>query len=340
MNGRVRPSLLPFPQPMRFTTRVTAAPVMFLVCVAAASVACLASSACNGTTPGEQPASTSLSASDSGQQGDLGARFDCLRQRNLGVVAAHRGQPDPSAPENAMSSFRASLAAGVPFLEVDVATTSDRELVLMHDDTLDRTTTGSGAVESRTSAEIRGMKLRRPDGTVLDEGVPRFADVLAWGTKAGAYFELDVKKTTKFSDVMAAVRATGAGQRVLVVTYSLGAARVIHRLDPRLMISVTIEKPGDLAAARRALPADRLLGWVGVQDPGAAALASLRRDGIEPILGTLGRPGERLDDRYFADGDPSEYVDLVRSGVVMIASDRAAQAQRAIGFGYRACLAQ
>jgi len=269
---------------------------------------------------------------------DLGTRLDCLRERNLAVVAAHRGQSDPSAAENAMSSFAASLDAGVPFLEVDVATTQDGVLVLMHDDTLDRTTTGSGPVTARSWKEIQDLKLRRPDRAVLDERVPRFADVLVWGRRAGAHFELDVKKTTKWSDVIDAVRAAGMERQVLAVTYTLADAKRVHDLHPRLMISVELGKPEDLEAARRLLPTDRMLGWTGLRNPGTKTLATLREAGIEPILGTLGRAGERLDDLYVEDGDLSEYADLVRSGVVMIASDRAVAAQRAIGFGYRACL--
>jgi glycerophosphoryl diester phosphodiesterase len=268
---------------------------------------------------------------------DLGTRLDCLRQHDLAVVAAHRGQPDQSAAENAMSSFTASLAAGVPFLEIDVATTSDGVLVLMHDDTLDRTTTGSGPTTSRTLAEVQALKLKRPDGTILDERVPRFPDVLAWGRKAGAYFEVDVKRTTKFEDVVNAVKTAGMENRALVVTYTLDDAKRVHALDPRLMISVTMMKFEDLAAARQALPPDRMLGWTGTSDPQASLLTALRNAGVEPIVGTLGRPGMRLDDLFLADGNPSEYVDLVRSGVVMIASDAAVAAQRAIGSGYRAC---
>jgi glycerophosphoryl diester phosphodiesterase len=268
---------------------------------------------------------------------DLGTRLDCLRQHNLAVVAAHRGQPDQSAAENAMSSFTASLAAAVPFLEVDVATASDGALVLMHDDTLDRTTTGSGPTTSRTLAEIQALRLKRPDGTILDERVPRFPDVLAWGRRSGAYFEVDVKRTTRFEDVVNAVRAAGMENRALIVTYTLDDAKKVHALDPRLMISVTMEKPEDLAAARAALPLDRVLGWTGTNNPRAPLFAALRDAGVEPIFGTLGRAGDRLDDVYAADGNLSEYSDLVRSGVVMIASDAAVAAQRAIGTGYRAC---
>jgi glycerophosphoryl diester phosphodiesterase len=56
------------------------------------------------------------------------------------------------------------------------------------------------------------------------------------------------------------------------------------------------------------------------------------------MFGTLGRPGERLDDVYLADGNPSEYVDLARAGAVVIASDSAVMAQRAIGTGYKGCM--
>jgi glycerophosphoryl diester phosphodiesterase len=268
---------------------------------------------------------------------DLGTRLDCLRLHNLAVVAAHRGQPDQSAAENAMSSFTASLAAAVPFLEVDVATTSDGALVLMHDDTLNRTTTGSGPTTSRTLAEVEALKLKRPGGAILDERVPLFGDVLAWGRKVGAYFEVDVKPTTRFEDVVNAVRAAGMENQALIVTYTLEDAKKVHALDTRLMISVTVGKPEDLLAVRAALPLDRVLGWTGTSNPQASLFAALRNAGVEPIFGTLGRAGVRLDDVYAADGSPSEYRDLVRSGVVMIASDAAVAAQRAIGTGYRAC---
>jgi glycerophosphoryl diester phosphodiesterase len=267
------------------------------------------------------------------QTPDLGARLDCLRERNLALVAAHRGQPDQSAAENAISSFTASLAAGVPFLEVDVATTKDGVLVLMHDDTLDRTTTGSGPVTGHTWTEVEAVRLRRRDGAVLDERVPRFGDVLAWGRRAGAYFELDVKRTTRFADVVNAVHAARMQGRVLVVTYTLADAKIVHALDPGLMISVTMEKAEDLAAARQAFAPDRMLGWTGTRDPQPRLFAALRAAGVAPIFGTLGH----LDDVFLADGNPSEYLDLVRAGVVMIASDAAVAAQRAIGNGYRAC---
>ena len=269
---------------------------------------------------------------------DLASQLDCLRERNVAVVAAHRGQADQTAAENALSSFRASIAAGVPFLEIDVATTRDGILVLMHDDTLDRTTTGTGRVDARTWAEIQAVHIKRPDGAVLDDLVPTFAQALTWGRQAHAYFEVDVKPTTKFSRIVDAVREAQMIDRVVVVTYKLADAVTVHQLDPRLMISVTLDTADALAEARKVIPSNRMLGWTGTSNPQSQPFAALRAAGIEPIFGTLGRPGVRLDDVYLADGDGSEYVDLVRAGVVMIASDAAVAAQKAIGDGYRACL--
>jgi glycerophosphoryl diester phosphodiesterase len=271
---------------------------------------------------------------------DLADRLDCLREGQLALVAAHRGQPDQTAAENALSSFRASIAAGVPFLEIDVATTKDGILTLMHDDTLDRTTTGSGRVDAHTWAELQAVRIKRPDGTVLDDRLPTFAEALEWGREAHAYFEVDVKPTTKFSDIVTAVQAARMADRVVIVTYKLADAVTIHGLDARLMISVTLDTPEALAEARTVIDPHRMLGWTGTRDPQKQPFAALRAAGIEPIFGTLGRPGERLDDTYLADGNGSEYVDLVRAGAVMIASDAAAAAQRAIGAGYRACFSK
>jgi len=271
---------------------------------------------------------------------DLAGRLDCLRDGQLALVAAHRGQPDQTAAENAMSSFRASLAAGVPFLEIDVATTKDGVLTVMHDDTLDRTTTGSGRVDAHTWAEIQTLRIKRPDGTVLDDRLPTFAQVLEWGRGANAYFEVDVKPTTTFSDIVTAVQAARMADRVVIVTYTLADAVTVHRLDPRLMISVTLDTPEALVAARKVIDPHRMLGWTGTRDPQKQPFAALRAAGIEPIFGTLGRPGERLDDVYLADGNGSEYVDLVRAGAVMIASDAAVKAQAAIGTGWRACFSR
>jgi glycerophosphoryl diester phosphodiesterase len=71
-------------------------------------------------------------------------------------VIAHRGE-HLHHPENTMPAFQAAIDAGADYFELDVRTTSDGKFVIMHDQTLDRTTNGTGEVHQHTFAEIRTL---------------------------------------------------------------------------------------------------------------------------------------------------------------------------------------
>ena len=79
------------------------------------------------------------------------------------LVVAHRGCWKTAA-ENALSAIEACVALGVHMVEVDVRRTRDGALVLMHDETVDRTTNGSGRVGDLTLAEIARLRLRQGQG--------------------------------------------------------------------------------------------------------------------------------------------------------------------------------
>lgn len=71
-------------------------------------------------------------------------------------VAAHRGWSG-AYPENTMEAFRAAAALGVDSIETDIRVTKDGHLVLIHDQTVDRTTNGSGLVIDMTLAELQAL---------------------------------------------------------------------------------------------------------------------------------------------------------------------------------------
>ncbi|MBI4560644.1 MAG: glycerophosphodiester phosphodiesterase family protein, partial [Candidatus Rokubacteria bacterium] len=87
------------------------------------------------------------------------------------LVAAHRGGA-LLWPENSLLAFRNAIALGADFLEVDAHPSRDGELVVIHDPTLDRTTTGAGAVRDRSLAELRALRLKDKDGKVTDQTIP------------------------------------------------------------------------------------------------------------------------------------------------------------------------
>ena len=88
--------------------------------------------------------------------------------RESPLVLAHRGGLD-DYDDNAVGGFADALARGILGAETDVRLSKDGELVVMHDDTVDRTTDGTGRVDEKTLAELTALRLRRSG-----ENVPTF----------------------------------------------------------------------------------------------------------------------------------------------------------------------
>jgi glycerophosphoryl diester phosphodiesterase len=106
--------------------------------------------------------------------------------------AAHRGGA-ALWPENSLLAMREALGLGAPLLELDVHLAADGGLAVVHDATLERTTDGTGRVVDRTTAELRRMRLKGPDGRLSDEHVPMLGDVLALLAPSPADLLLEIK---------------------------------------------------------------------------------------------------------------------------------------------------
>src|SRR5207247_2483164 len=98
------------------------------------------------------------------------------------LIIAHRGD-SAHYPENTLASFASALEVGAQIVEFDVQLTRDGTPVVIHDPTLDRTTTGTGPVREKTLAEARAVSAgypRRFGSAHAGERVPTLAEVLAF----------------------------------------------------------------------------------------------------------------------------------------------------------------
>ncbi|HET7341904.1 MAG TPA: glycerophosphodiester phosphodiesterase family protein [Methylomirabilota bacterium] len=91
---------------------------------------------------------------------------------------AHRGGA-AQWPENSLTAFRSAIALGARLLELDVHLTADGEIAVIHDPTLDRTTTGTGPLARCTAADLRRARLRTREGALTEDCVPTLGEVLA-----------------------------------------------------------------------------------------------------------------------------------------------------------------
>jgi glycerophosphoryl diester phosphodiesterase len=94
------------------------------------------------------------------------------------MVIAHRGA-STYAPENTVAAFDLALHLGCRHLELDVDLSRDGHIVDMHDDTVDRTTNGTGPVGSHTLAELRALDAGAWFGPQFTgERIPTYAEIL------------------------------------------------------------------------------------------------------------------------------------------------------------------
>ena len=247
-------------------------------------------------------------------QGDMNQFFDCLADEGMTVVSAHRGGPYPRYPENALESFENLLETTPALLEVDVAASADGVLYLMHDDTLDRVTNGEGSVKSRNWAEVKTLRLKDDDGRLTSFHPTRFDEALAFA-KDRTILKIDFKQSARFEDVVAEVERQDAKDSVVFIAYSIGAAKKLHRLAPNVMISLSLESQSEInRAVAEGIPANRLMGFTGVDNPRPRVFDALADRDIEVIFGTLGGRNS-LDVAAARKGDDSLYTELSKDGV-------------------------
>ncbi len=291
----------------------------------------LALSACAGGEADAPPASSADAAGGwrLAPAADLNGFFECLEAAGAALVSAHRGGPSGGLPENAVETFAATLSAAPALIEADVATSSDGVLFLLHDDTLDRTTTGEGLAAGTPWAAIRKLKLLDPDGAPTPYSPPAFADALAF-LKDRTILQVDFKKSTRYEAVIDEINRQGAEDRVILIAYTLAQAERLHRLAPDMMISLSIAAQTDLNRAVAAgVPAASVLGFTGVDSPDPRLFSTLNSQDVEVIFGTLGGR-DSIDDEVAASGDEGYYASLAGMGADIIATDRPLAAHAAL----------
>jgi glycerophosphoryl diester phosphodiesterase len=204
-------------------------------------------------------------------------------------VGGHRGASG-RAPENTMASFRLAAGAGCDYLELDVRLSADGVPVVFHDETLDRTTNGSGTVEAMTVAALRDLDAGAWYSPAFEgERIPLLDEVLSLiGGTTGLGATIEAKGPSTGAVIATAVRRSPVAGRLSICSFEpseLLAAAAEAPEVPRLLILDRDDPTADPIAAARAANA------TGVNLPvdwcDAALVGRLRRAGLFVAGGTV-----------------------------------------------------
>lgn len=236
----------------------------------------------------------------------------------------HRGAAG-THPENTLPSFEAALELGAEAFELDVHRTADGEIVVFHDDTLERTTDGRGAIRERTLEELAGLDAGygfSPDGgrTFPFRGrgirIPTLRDVLQ-AFPVPVIVEIKQVDPPIEEDLARLLQSMKASSRVLVFSLhqeALDRYRALHEEQ------ATGFGPDDVAEFLRRAGSD---DWEGYRPPGVAFAVPVRWHGTQIVSGPFVDAAHRAGCEAFVwtINDPREMRDLLDLGVDGLISD-------------------
>lgn len=235
------------------------------------------------------------------------------------MISVHRGGKGLKYyPENCLETLKYINDSIEAIFEIDVAKTKDNVLVLMHDNTLDRTSTGEGKITNFTFEELQAFNLEDDFGNETKFKIPLFKDVLVWARDNNVVLTVDIKRSVGVEQVVELIRNVGAEDVSVIITYDLKQAERANAVAPELLLSVSARNNQEVEwLLHSGIPTENIIAFTGTRLSPDSLYAKIHSYGIKTMLGTLGN----LDKRAEARGD-SLYKIWVHKGIDVIATDR------------------
>lgn len=235
--------------------------------------------------------------------------FRSSESKNI-LVVAHRGA-HTSASENSMQGFKNAVNNGVDIVELDVRHTKDSVLVLMHDKSVDRTTNGSGLVESFTLNELKKLRLKH-DGKVTNEAIPTLEEALSY-VKGKILVNIDIKTPLAW-DVVKMVKKMDLGENVYFLNYLPQYAMELKKIDSTLMVLQRTNGEPMVDAVLKDIQPRAI--HIDDSHNEAALNAKIKKSGARVFINSLGKTDKAVEMNDF-----SGINLLIEKGVNMIQTD-------------------
>ncbi|MGI6107118.1 MAG: glycerophosphodiester phosphodiesterase [Lachnospiraceae bacterium] len=173
------------------------------------------------------------------------------------LVIAHRGFSG-RYPENTMLAFRKALEAGADGIENDVQFTKDLVPVIMHDESVDRTTDGKGWLRDFTYDELRRLNVSYPSKFGEDfapQSIPTLDEFLRWMAEdaVNLFTNIELKNSVYYyagleDAVIRMIRKYGLEERIILSSFNNASIALCKRIDPEIrcafLYPVAMDNPG------------------------------------------------------------------------------------------------
>ncbi len=196
-------------------------------------------------------------------------------------LCGHRGVMYPEQAENALSGFRwvaAQVKPDTMMVEIDLRKSKEGTIYLMHDETIDRTTNGTGKISDLSDAYLNSLYLKTSGGTQTTERIPTFKEVLAFAQQNPVKLMLDVKIDI-WEEVIQLVRAANLEKRCLVLTFKVDYSKRVATASRNIGLSclITAEEEWKAIEALQ-IPSQQLVAYISAKtDPSLITLLKSKK---------------------------------------------------------------
>jgi glycerophosphoryl diester phosphodiesterase len=201
-------------------------------------------------------------------------------------ISSHRGGPENHLCENSIATFENTLKHTYSMMEIDPHWTKDSILVVMHDPTLQRTSTGNGRISDFTLKELKELRLKDVKGNVTDYKIHTLKEVLKWA-KGRAILVMDQKEVS-MQDRVQAVGESRAEAYTIIMAYTFDEAKICYNMNKNIMMQVFIPNSEKLKEFdQTGVPWSNVVAFVSHQMPADNSIFDMiHQKGALCILGT------------------------------------------------------
>lgn len=217
-------------------------------------------------------------------------------------IAGHRGGYYFDYPESSLSLLNyiaKQFQRDTIIAEIDLRKSKDGTIYIMHDETVDRTTTGTGKLDQLGDAYLNSLNLKKESGEITRKQIPTFEEVLTYIKKKNINLMLDIK-TPIHAEAYELVKQHKMEKRMLTLTFNMDLTKKVASLSDQISLSALIESENDWQQFIDVpMAAGKKIAYINAKTP-ATLIQDMKRNKIKIMadvseaLRNSGRPLEQV----------------------------------------------
>lgn len=231
-------------------------------------------------------------------------------------IAGHRGGYYYEHPESSLPLFGSiakNFKSDTIIVELDLRKSKDGTIYIMHDETVDRTTNGTGKIDQLEDAYLNRLFLKKENGQPTRERIPTFEKVLEFIKKKNINLMLDIK-TPIHAEVYELVKQHRMENRMLTLTFNMELTKKVAALSSQISLSALIESENDWQQFNNVpMAAGKKIAYINAKTP-AALISEMKRNKIKimaDVSEALRNSGKPLEQAGYQNKVKDQSLDIL-----------------------------